>query len=672
MLVGTKPKTQVISSRTRRSRVVLSGSLSCPATVWTPAIPAPRSTDERSAGQGQPTPLAGLKAGRPSTLPRPARGIKAVFGVDLVLLHAPSIYDFRKRESMVGPVADVIPSTGQFEMYPIGLTSIAGYLERNAYNVRIVNLAYRMLASRSFDVAAHLRGIKAPVFGIDLHWLPHAQGALAIAELVKREHPEAKVLLGGLSATYYHEELASLPHVDFVLRGDSTEEPARQLLCSLREGLPLEAVQNLTWKRADGTVVVNPMTFVPADLDYVDVPNYRYALRSVFKYRDLRDLVPYLSWLREPTTMVLNARGCTYDCAICGGSRSAYRQLCNRSRPAFRSPERLVSDISTIASFSSAPVFMVHDPRIGGMARARRFFELFAAAGISNELVIELFFPAGDDFFGLIEHCTRAWSMEITIESPNERLRKVNGKFPGPNERVESTLESALAHRCGKLDLFFMVGIPHQTPAEAMETVDYCRHLVERFGADRRLQFYIAPLGPFLDPGSRAFEDPRLGYRKRFNTLEEHRRALEQTDWREVLSFETEAMTRDELVRTTYEVAERLNQLKFDAKLIDQQTFSTVHRHLVRAREVLAALDTARDRSEAERETILHRMHAEVQAANEQSIVGAGELRWTRRSGIHVTRTLLGSLAHALGTELGRGLARFRGRYDLDAYVPGS
>lgn len=63
----------------------------------------------------------------------------------------------------------------------------------------------------------------------------------------------------------------------------------------------------------------------------------------------------------------------------------------------------------------------------------------------------------------------------------------MNGKFPVPNEVVETTLANALAAGCEKLGLFFMVGLSGQTPAIAMRTVGYCRHLVERFGADRRL-----------------------------------------------------------------------------------------------------------------------------------------------------------------------------------------
>jgi hypothetical protein len=44
---------------------------------------------------------------------------------DLVLMHPPSVMDFRKRTLLSGPVSDLIPSTPVFEMYPIGFTTIA-------------------------------------------------------------------------------------------------------------------------------------------------------------------------------------------------------------------------------------------------------------------------------------------------------------------------------------------------------------------------------------------------------------------------------------------------------------------------------------------------------------------------------------------------------------------
>jgi B12-binding domain/radical SAM domain protein len=499
--------------------------------------------------------------------------VRNPFRRDLILLHPPAIYDFRLRETFLGPVADAVPSTTMFEMYPMGLTSIAEFLERNHYNVEIINLAYRMLNDDRFDVPAHLARLSSPVFGIDLHWLPHAQGALAVAELVKRSHPHSAVLMGGLSASYYHEELARYPFVDYVIRGDSTEEPVRQLLQALRESRPLDGVANLTWKRDDGSIVTNPLTHVPADLDGVSVPAYRYLLRSMFKYRSLWNLMPCLEWLRYPITMLLTARGCTQNCAICGGSRPAYQRICGRRRPAYRSPEVLAEDVRTIGSFSHAPIFVVHDIRMGGLARANRFLSLLADLDVDNEIVFELYFPAGDRFFRAIASSTAQWSAEITLESPDEALRRVNGKWAWPNADVERTIDRALAHGCETLDVFFIVGLPHQRYDGALAIADYCEHLLDRFGGDRRLRPFVAPLGPFLDPGSRGFEDPALGYTRLCSTLEDHRQALLGGDWQHILSYETDAMTRHEIVRASYAVAERLNEIKHRHRLISDVTY---------------------------------------------------------------------------------------------------
>ncbi len=591
------------------------------------------------------------------------------FRRDLIFLHPPSIYDFRGKDVFLGPIADAVPSTGEFEMYPVGLTSIASFLEKNHYNVQIVNLAHRMMKRSRFDVEGYVARQEATVFGIDLHWLPHAQGALAIAEMVKRLHPKSHVLFGGLSASYYHDELVRYPFVDFVIRGDSTEEPVRQLLQALREGTRLEAVENLSWKRTDGSVVANPLTFIPADLDYVDVPDYRYAMRSVFKYGNLSNLIPYIEWMRYPLTMILNSRGCTQDCSVCGGSASAYQRIGHRARPAFRSPEKLAADSRTIMSFSRAPIFMVHDPRIGGMHRCREIFDNLAKLDLPNELILELFFPANGEFFSMVEKSVRSWSLEMTIESQDEELRRVNGKFPFSNEMLESTISGALAHGCRKLDLFFMVGIPHQTYGQAMEAVDYYRHLLDRFGRSGKVHAYVSPLSPFLDPGSRAFEDPSLGYEVRYRTLEEHRQALTQLSWKDMLSFETEAMSRDEIARASYQVAGELNELKYKYGLIGAATYAAVSHSLTAAEAVLAEIDRTATLPPDKRAAALAVMRKQIQTANGAALCGVDELKWPLSQRFHVGGTLARGLAGGLLREFRHTAARLVGRYDVAPFT---
>ena len=258
---------------------------------------------------------------------------------DLILLHPPSVYDFRRKTMLYGPVSDVVPSSPIFEMYPIGFTSIAEYLERSGYRVRIVNLAVRMLSDDSFDAEELIKKLKAPVFGIDLHWLVHAHGAIEIAKLVKKHHPQAKLVVGGLSATYFHRELLQYPEIDYVLRGDSTEEPFRLLMNCLKNGGEVTAVPNLTWRDDAGKHQETPLSYVPDDLGEAMVHHYDNILRLVIRYRDIINYVPFKGWLKYPVTAALTCRGCTQGCIFCGGSAAAFRRVCNRERPVFRSPE---------------------------------------------------------------------------------------------------------------------------------------------------------------------------------------------------------------------------------------------------------------------------------------------------------------------------------------------
>ena len=120
---------------------------------------------------------------------------------DLILLHAPSVYDFRKKPAVYGPISDVVPSSQIFEMYPIGFMSLQGHLQKHGFSVRIINVALKMLASRRFNVDRLIRSLNPSAFGIDLHWLVHAQGSLELARIVKKYHPETPSIFGGLSAS---------------------------------------------------------------------------------------------------------------------------------------------------------------------------------------------------------------------------------------------------------------------------------------------------------------------------------------------------------------------------------------------------------------------------------------------------------------------------------------
>jgi len=562
---------------------------------------------------------------------------------DVTFFHPPSIYDFRERTEVIGPISDVIPSSPVFEMYPIGLTSIADTLERRGYNAQIVNLAHEMLVDSEFDPEVEIAQSEARIFGVDLHWLPHAHGAIEVARLIKKHHPDAPVIFGGLSSTYFHEDLIEYPSIDYVVRGDSTEKPVADLVETIETDGDLSTVPNLTYQR-DGETIVNDLTYLPEQLDEASIPSYTYAVKSVFKYGSIRKVIPHRGWLDKPITMLLTSRGCRHACSFCGGADS-YADVHGRQQPAFRSPEKLIEDIRTIRQFSEGPIFVVHDLRQGGWDYAREFFDRLAEEDVPNEFVFELFGPAPEEYFEMIDEAVSTYSLELSPESHVPEVRQQMGKFAVSNDAIENTIEAALDNGCGNIDIFYMVGLPGQTYEDAVGVVDYAEHLLEDIDDDRIIPF-VAPYAPFLDPGSPAFEHPdEYGFELHADTIEDHRQLLLEPSWKRMLSYETEHLSRDDIADATYEAARGMSRLKYDHGLLEAETYHTMMDRLDTSEELVARVDEIYDSVPAEeREAALESLfeeYSEFEDFGENSIAGEDELWWPSegfRNGVALTR----------------------------------
>ena len=509
---------------------------------------------------------------------------------DLILLHPPSIFRFRERPCFLGPISDVIPSTSIFDGYPIGFLTLSEYLTRHGVSVRIVNLALKMLHDRQFDAEGFTAGLSARAFGIDLHWLPHVDGSLTLAAQLKRQHPDIPVILGGLSATYFRDELMrDYPCIDFVVCGDSTEEPLRLLMEAIRSNGSFHKVPNLVW-RDNGRVVDNGISWQPGNLDHVRF-DYSHIFRMLVRHRDPVGYLPYAGWLEHPVLAVFTCRGCLHDCSTCGGSSSAYSGTCIRSKPAFRSPLLLAGDIAAIASFTGAPIMIIGDMLQAGEEYASSFFSEIRRLGITNELAFEFFHPPSSRFINLLADSVENFNVELSPESHDLRVRRAFGK-KFDNHELEAALDTLVASRCRRIDLFFMVGLPFQSYSSVMESVAYCGELLNRYGQSGKLLPMLAPLAPFVDPGSRIFEEPEsMGYRLLYHTLGEHRRAMLMPSWKQRLNYETEWMSRDDIVNATYDGAEALVDLKQRHGLVSSVGAREIKEHIARARTVVELLD---------------------------------------------------------------------------------
>jgi B12-binding domain/radical SAM domain protein len=545
---------------------------------------------------------------------------------DLVLLHAPSVYDFRKKTIMYGPISDVIPSTPVFEMYPIGFSSISEYLSQNSLRVRIINLAYHMLEDRKYDVEKTIKKLKCRAFGIDLHWLPHAHGSLEVAKICKQHHPDIPVIMGGYSATYFDRELIDYPQVDYVVRGDSAEETLLQVIMNVKKGKKnFSAIPNLTFKDEKG-IHRNPLSHTVSRLDEFS-NNYLNLIKSSLLYRDPKGFTAIHDWWKYPITAIMTCRGCVHNCVFCGGSQYGVKKYCKRTAPAFRPPELIAKDIHASSRYTNGPIFVVGDLRQGGKEYAKVLLNQLKKIKPANQIVLEHFEPASREYFEMVAESIPNFNFEFSPESHLEEIRKSSGKTYR-NKELEETIGHALECGCQKFDLFFMIGLPQQTAEKALDTVDYCKDLLKKFG--RRLNPFISPLAPFIDPGSLAYEESeKFGYKIFYRTLEEYRQALLLPSWKYTLGYETRWMTRDEIVATTYQAALRLNQVKAEFGLIDSRVARKVDERIKEAVTMMKRIDELMEEKNAgTREEQLNRLKPQIDQLSISTICEKDEIKW--------------------------------------------
>lgn len=492
--------------------------------------------------------------------------------IDLLLIHPPSYFYFREEKRIYGPIADVVPSSPVFDMYPYGFFSIAHYLLRRGYKVRIHNAAALMVIDDAYRLEDYLRGIDAKLYGIDLHWLVHAHGALEVAKLLKKIKGEVPVVLGGLSSSiFWAEVLDEFKFVDYVLVGDTTERSIEKLIMYLDGRGKIDDIEGLAY-RENGKLRLNPLRKPPGSLD-----DYKIDFNYLFKYAlsdgDPLSFLPFSSFMSNPIGAVLSYKGCLYNCATCGGSRSVYSDFLGRSIISFKSAETLAEEILSISAWAKMPVFVVGDLQlIGDEGYFDRLIMNLREGGFDAPIYFEFFTPPPLSILEKIKKASHAVYLQISPETQDERLRFIFGRRYD-NAALERFIERAQNLEFARIDLYFMHGIPYQTPETALRLSGYVEGIFNKFKS-AKIDVFVSPLAPFIDPGSRAYRHPSAyGYRLKARTLAEHVNLIKESPtWVEMLNYESKYMSNRDLAIVTAKTGVELLKLKAKLNIIDEKT----------------------------------------------------------------------------------------------------
>lgn len=352
---------------------------------------------------------------------------------------------------------------------PAGIFGLINLIKREGFKVIGLNYPMELDLDRGFSIEDWLEKQKADFYLVDIHWFVHAKGASFIIENVKKVNPHAYVVVGGLTASVFAEDLMALiPGIDFIIQGDS-EMPMVNLLKALSEGQALDKIPNLYYRVGD-TLVKNKARFILenfSDISYGDavflqnsehIPDYLFPGRT--KRRGF--------WL-------VNGRGCIYSCPACGGARKNGEEIFGRNYLLKREVNDLLADIDNLKSLNLDSINLTHDICSFGIEYYEKFLNEFATRFEYLSVYNEIWQLPSNEFVNAIvsaDICKRT-ELAITVHSGNENVRMKYGKFYTNNQLLE------IIEKCAKKNIVTQVYFSRFLQGDSYETLKETFNLIK-------------------------------------------------------------------------------------------------------------------------------------------------------------------------------------------------
>jgi len=418
--------------------------------------------------------------------------------LDCLLLHVPK---FRHGYGPYGKATFI-------NFMASGLLSLATAVRRAGYQVRVVHVGLERLLSPDFRLEPMLQRERPSVVGVSVHWHHQVPDSLDVVRSVRRELPDAFVVLGGLTASAYAEEiLLTCPEVDGVVCGEG-EIPLVRLLEARGAGRSPQGVPNLSYR--DGGRVVRPSTWWHATDDEFQALEF-----ADFSLLENAAAYPRLyPFMLPPERVRLNrllfemkrtagfhvplGRGCFRRCAWCGGGADATVGLLRRERSALTSPEAAVATLERALAFGYRTVATDH--WFHGMEGfLSDVLTLCRKRGLAPRWNLDAWELPSLEFCEEFAATAGAGStIEFSPDMGSQRLRERYKAFRFGNDELLAWID-AVGARGLNVGLHFLYGLP-SGPEDDLEEKRLLERL-ERRSNVCRIQFHaceIEPMSPML------------------------------------------------------------------------------------------------------------------------------------------------------------------------------
>ncbi|MCL4557335.1 MAG: radical SAM protein [Deltaproteobacteria bacterium] len=424
--------------------------------------------------------------------------------LDCLLIHTPKFNHY------VHPFNKV-----QFvNLMPMGLLFMADLLKRHGFKSRVLHLGIEKLFTKDFSLREYLLLTKPKVVGITLHWHHQSFDAIEVAREVKKVLPDTFLVLGGLTASFFKNEiLESFGFIDGVISGDGEGPLLKIVEHIVKNNGDITLIPNLA-RRSDGSIVQNTCSYITTKevLDSASFSNY--------DLMENYDFYPQLFFFNFNTSPALNkivyksslvasmylpiGKGCTANCSFCGGGYDANGIINGKVRIVLRSPDKIIENIKDgirwgFKSFNT-------DFDLPGQNSRTFFLELFKTIRNNNLKITYNFNSYSLPSVDFVDEFSATFSRDsqiiISPESGSEKLRKIHKGYFYTNAELLQTLKY-MEGKGVNAGVYFAGGLPLETEEDVKETIALQKHL-RRYKNIKQL--ITVPLE--LDPASPMFLCP--------------------------------------------------------------------------------------------------------------------------------------------------------------------
>jgi len=426
----------------------------------------------------------------------------ALRNYDVILIHPPRLLESNKDKN-----SKFI--RGSYIFIPMGVFAIADYLEKEGFGVKIINFPLEQYLNHEWSLTGFLKNINFKICGIDLHWLHNAHGAIEVVKIVKEVNPNSKVIFGGYSASYYHDQLLKYyKEIDGVIRGEG-EVPLLRYAQMIQKNQRLDSVPNLSYRNSSKQIKINPITYTAKNLDDLVFTNVSL----------LKNAEQYLNHSRRLMGIAYNlsiGRGCPFNCPFCGGGQRAQQYLTGRNNVIFRSPEKVIEDMSMILDNYKVPSFFFgHGTYSASLKYWKNLFALIQKEKFDIGGDLEIWrLPFPKEMWRIFHKTFHRKYSSISVSprtlSPKvqDRIAKIcDPTFKFPINQINDLIKNANLYQ-RTLRIWLTAGYPFQTRSDILKDFIYAMKCLFKYGKSnfKPISIYNEPF--YIFPGSPAHRFP--------------------------------------------------------------------------------------------------------------------------------------------------------------------